>query len=79
MALIPGLATYGAYNIDKRLKKKKKGGKKNSLKKKKKGGKKTRNNQYGGFIRAPEPQHFYSDCNKTASINNNTWAYEPGS
>ena len=68
LALIPGLATYGAYKLQ------------NNLKKKKGGTKKRKGVQKGGFIRAPSTQHFYSNCNQNATINNeNTWSYEPGS
>ena len=68
LALIPGLATYGAYKIQK------------NLKKKKGGTKKRKEMQKGGFIRAPSTQHFYSNCNQNTTINNdNTLSYEPGS
>ena len=50
LALIPGLATYGAHKLHKN--KKSKGGKKSKKKSLK-----------GGFIRGGVPQHFYGSKN----------------
>ena len=66
LALIPGLATYGAFKLNQKIKKKN-SKKKNSKKK---------NKQDGGFIRDHSTQHFYSNCNKNSSVSK-TWDYKP--